>query len=59
MADITMCTDNECPMKETCYRYVAPVSKYRQAYFLESPKRKKLTGYDCDYYWKVKAETDG
>ena len=59
MADITKCSDEECPMKETCYRYTAKANEYRQSYFTNSPKVKKLTGYDCDYYWKVKGETDG
>ena len=52
MADITMCEDKECNKKDTCYRYIAKASS-RQAYFLESPKKVKLGGQDCDYYWKV------
>ncbi len=54
MADITMCRDKECPKKDTCYRYTAPVNKHRQSYFTESPKRKKMGGYDCDYYWDTR-----
>ena len=53
MADITKCKDEECSMKKTCYRYTAKASD-RKSYFIESPRRKKLTGYDCDYYWEVK-----
>ncbi len=53
MADIMMCKDEECPKKDTCYRYTAKVNPDRQAYFLTSPKRKKMGGWDCDYYWKV------
>jgi len=53
MADITKCQDEECSMKKTCYRYTAKASD-RQSYFIESPRRKKLTGYDCDYYLEVK-----
>ena len=61
MADITMCTDEECPMKHLCYRYTAPACPYRQAYFVKSPKRKKLDGYDCDYFWSryTKDKKDG
>lgn len=53
MADITMCNDKECTRKDTCYSYTATPCPYRQAYFVESPKRKKMDGYDCDYYWKT------
>ena len=53
MADITMCDDKDCQRKDSCYRYTATPSKYRQSYFVESPKRKKMGGYDCDYYWRV------
>ena len=47
MPDITMCKDNDCNLKETCYRYTAKPSEY-QYYFVDSPK-----GEDgkCDYYW--------
>ena len=53
MADITMCTDHECNRKETCYRYIAEACKYRQSYFLNSPRRKKLGGSVCNYYWET------
>ena len=55
MADITKCRDEECSRKDTCYRYTAEASD-RQSYFIDSPRRKKFTGYDCDYYWEVKNE---
>jgi len=34
MVDITKCSDEECPMKETCYRYTAKANEYRQSYFI-------------------------
>ena len=49
MADITMCDDKECKVKDKCYRYTAKACKYRQSYFIESPRNKG----DCSHYWKV------
>jgi len=51
MSDITMCRDNECNRKDTCYRYTAKVGQYRQVYFTDSPRLRKLGGSDCSYYW--------
>lgn len=45
MPDISMCKNNKCPLKETCYRYRANPSSY-QSYA-------NFTYKDgCDYYWK-------
>jgi len=51
MADITMCSGKNCPFKETCYRYTAPVSDYQQSYFFTSPITKEEE-ISCDYYWE-------
>jgi len=51
MADITKCKGKECPLKETCKRYLAIANKFYQSYFTEIPynvKEKK-----CDMYWKT------
>lgn len=63
MPDITMCTDNECPVKETCYRFKAKPLEY-QTYFLSSPRldereseSKGIVEGSCSYYWKI-VETD-
>lgn len=32
MADISMCDNNKCPLKETCYRFKAIPNPYWQAY---------------------------
>jgi hypothetical protein len=47
MADITMCEDKECPKKESCYRYTAPASPYRQSYFWSSPRVEE----ECESFW--------
>jgi len=49
MADITMCEGGDCPLKENCYRYKAPVSEYRQAYFMYPP----YVDGECKEFWSV------
>jgi hypothetical protein len=50
MADITMCGNKDCTLKETCYRFTAIANPYRQSY----------AGYQqgedgkCDDYWDNK-----
>lgn len=48
MADITMCNGRNCELRETCYRYNANTSKYRQSYFCETP----IKNGKCHYYWE-------
>jgi hypothetical protein len=53
MADITMCTGDDCPLKENCYRFTAEASKYLQSYFLTSP----FDGKTCNSYWGKHSES--
>lgn len=53
MPDITMCNDYSCPNFDKCYRAQAKPSKYRQSYFVESPRDKE----GCKYFGPL--ETDG
>ena len=49
MPDISMCDNETCPIKETCYRYTATPNEFRQAYGdFQYDKDTK----SCDYYWK-------
>lgn len=32
MPDFTMCTNFDCPVRASCYRYLAVPSEYRQSY---------------------------
>ncbi len=50
MPDITMCSDETCPMKMECYRYRAIPDKHMQTYFLDSPRK----GDECDYFTSIK-----
>lgn len=48
MADITKCVGTDCSQKESCYRYTAPVSDFRQSWFCECPLK---SDGKCDMYW--------
>ena len=49
MADITKCPGSYCLKKETCYRYLAISSEYRQSYFVKLPID---SNGKCDHYWE-------
>ena len=51
MADITMCSGKNCPVKEKCYRFTAPASKFRQSYFFTPPFEMKDSVFTCEMYW--------
>jgi hypothetical protein len=51
MADITMCEGINCEQRETCYRYIAKESPYRQAYFEKTPV---LKDGECEMFWDVR-----
>ena len=51
MADITMCEGNNCPLKETCKRYLSLVNQYSQSYYMEIPY--DFEKEECDQYWKI------
>lgn len=53
MPDITMCKGNNCPLKETCYRYSAKPNKYLQSYFTETPYKMIEGRIECDYYMEL------
>ena len=48
MPDIAMCSGDECPIKENCYRYLANPSHF-QSFFAPPP----YTEEGCDYFWDV------
>ena len=53
MPDISMCSGNNCKLKENCYRYLATPNPYWQSYFsnpsLEEDK-------SCKYFWNSSYE---
>jgi len=63
MADITKCTGDGCPIKESCYCFTAPAGMY-QSWFMEVPgtwgwRREEFAdgtvfdhrAFQCDMYW--------
>lgn len=57
MADITKCRGIDCPIKESCYRYTAEDSKYRQSWFFDDNVGENTNeGFKCDMYWGEKSK---
>ena len=58
MPDIAMCMGRDCPKKNTCYRYTAFPSEYRQSYFVGVPYEVDSSDENagCTYYWPEKEE---
>jgi hypothetical protein len=52
MADITKCKGEGCPIKESCYRFTAEASEFRQSYFFTPPFKDNT----CEMYWGKKSE---
>lgn len=48
MTDITMCMGDECPVKQSCYRFRAVASTY-QSMFAETPYKDETQS--CEYFW--------
>lgn len=48
MADITMCSGQDCPMRDRCYRFTAPKNDWRQSFFFNPPIKEDKT---CDHFW--------
>jgi hypothetical protein len=48
MADIAMCSGHNCPIKEDCWRFMAPPERF-QSYFGTPP----FTEEGCDYFWDM------
>lgn len=52
--DITKCSGSNCPLKDTCFRYTAKASDFRQSYFTELPY--DFEKQECSVYWGIKSE---
>lgn len=50
MPDISMCANQTCPKKESCYRFTAKPCKY-QTYADFKPDEEGK----CEYYWENEA----
>ena len=58
MPDITMCRGVRkedgavCSMRDSCYRFKATPSEYRQSFFISGPFINEPDGTSCEYFWK-------
>jgi len=48
MPDIAMCNGDDCPVKENCWRYMAPADRW-QSYFAAPPCNEE----GCEYFWDM------
>lgn len=51
MADIKKCEGIGCPLKESCYRFLAVSNEFRQSFFDTSPYDKQHK--KCTLYWAI------
>lgn len=57
MADISMCMNKTCPIRTTCYRFLAPANDLRQSYCDFRCIHSKY-GAVCDNYWKTEEKEE-
>lgn len=48
MPDIAMCMNQECPLRERCYRFKAEPNPYRQSYLVDMKPQADGT---CTHFW--------
>lgn len=53
MPDISMCSNQSCPSRLECYRFVARPNPYRQSFFVGLEPDEK-TG-KCEHFWQADA----
>jgi hypothetical protein len=53
MADITICTNDECPLADSCYRHNAPRDSHHQSYQKFEPhwSDDELDEVECHHYY--------
>ena len=56
MPEISMCTNKDCPSKETCWRFKAPPKPFWQSYcgFVVYDDEDK-----CEHYMEMEDEDEG
>lgn len=50
MADISMCVDEKCPMRKSCYRFMAKPNELLQSYLMSIRKEKEPK---CKHFLKI------
>ena len=56
MPDMSICTGEECPLRNTCYRYRANASTLMQYYFTEVPYN--VEEDKCDFYYPLRQKQE-
>lgn len=47
MSDITKCSGDNCPLKESCFRYIAKDNPLWQSWFSVTP----IKDNTCEHFW--------
>jgi len=58
MPDISMCSNDTCPLREQCYRFTAEPNPYRQSYGTFKPEIDE-DKVECKYFIDNKKYSDG
>jgi len=51
MADLTKCSGENCPIKDTCHRFTVPADPDRQSFFSEVPGFMEDGEFICQFFW--------
>ena len=54
MPDISMCSNQTCPSRKQCYRFMAIESQYRQTYAIF---HYDISSGRCDFFWPIEEGT--
>lgn len=57
MPDISMCGNNQCPLRYRCYRFTAKPDYY-QAYMQFEPSCNGVGEYECEAYIPTQGENE-
>ena len=58
MSDICKCSGNNCPVKESCHRYMTESNELWQSYFAKPPgEYNEENVFHCDMYWGANSES--
>lgn len=55
MPDISKCVNNNCVMKDKCYRYVCIADKIAQSYSYFLPVVNKKENFKCEFFYEIKS----
>ncbi len=51
MADLTLCSGDGCPIKDSCYRFTTTPDPDRQSYFSNPPGVTEEGKFSCELFW--------